>query len=50
MRMVLWRVCRWVVASDAEAAQKAAEEKFPGNVAKLSQASNSALLLYDGAW
>ena len=49
-RMVLWCFCRWVVASDAEAARKAAEEKFPGKVAKLSQASNSFLLLHDGAW
>ena len=34
------RNCRWVVAVDAEAAQKAAEEKFPGKVLKLSQASS----------
>ena len=34
---------RWVVASDAEAAQKIAEEKFPGKVKGLSQASNMLL-------
>ena len=32
---------RWVVASDAEAAQKIAEEKFPGKVKRLSQAGSS---------
>jgi len=34
---------RWVVASDAEAAQKIAEEKFPAKVKRLSQVGSFPL-------
>ena len=45
--ITLWHTHRWVVASDAEAAQKLADEKFPGKVAKLSQARSSPILNAD---
>ena len=43
----LWHTHRWVVASDAEAAQEQAEKKFPGEVANLSQARSSPTLYND---
>ena len=43
----LWHTHRWVVASDAEAAQKLAEQRFPQQAVKIRQASSLALLFDD---
>ena len=41
--LTVWHAHRWVVASDAEAAQKLAEERFPGQAMELRQVSSCAL-------